>query len=200
MSNGLPETCYLAQKLKRALTRYANEPQRLEMEFEDSKVVLATEMAEQVIPSSSANRGLMQAVSDAAGSIRESDPEIAESRDRLKRIRLGNVSEDEGRKIEAAAVAVAEASEGILRDDLLEDRFYLPGVRRGNGIPGPVVPLGGAERNATLEAQAAQLRVASRLAKVWLYVEEHPLKVAGTTLSVVSSLASIISLVIHLAG
>ncbi|MEO1024821.1 MAG: hypothetical protein AAFX07_04605 [Pseudomonadota bacterium] len=192
MSNGLTETGFVAQKIQRATTRYANDPQRLEMEFEDVKVAIATEIAEDVIPSSTANRALMQSVSDAAGSIRESDPEIAANRERLNRIRLSDISEDEGQQIADVAVQVADISDGVLRDDLLEDRFYLPGVRRDDDVPGPIVPLGGAQRNEALQAQAAQLRVASRLAKVWSYVQENP----GKTFDRVAGLASIIGLIL----
>ena len=34
-----------------------------------------------------------------------------------------------------------------------------------------MVPVGAAERNVALEAQAAQLRLYSRLAKIWLYLK-----------------------------
>ena len=88
----------------------------------------------------------------------------------------------------------------MLRDDLLEDRFRLPGVRRDAGVPDLVVPVGAAERNAALEAQAAHLRLYSRLAKVWLYLKgldsEELRRIPGTpTAQWVFGLSGVIGLI-----
>jgi len=191
--NGLSRECYQALMIERMLTRYANDPQRVEMDCERVKVSLMQDMAEDTIPTSAANRDLVQTLGDVAGSIRESDAEIAANRVRLNRIRLAEISPEDGACIAEVAVEVAAISEGVLQQDLLEDRFRLPGVQRGDGVPDPIVPLGGAERNEGLEAQAAQLRLSSRLAKTWLYLKEHSIEVG-----VLGSLASIIGLLITL--
>lgn len=191
LRNELPDDSYQARLLRRTFTRYANDPQRIEMDFERARVSLVEDMAAEAIPASAANRDLIQSLSDAAGSIRDSNPEIAESRDRLNRIRLAQVSPEQGAQIAEIAVQVAAISEDILREDLLEDRFRLPGVRRDDAVPDPVVPIGAAERNAALEAQAAQLRLYSRLTKVWLFLKENDREIA-----IVGSLASIIGLIV----
>lgn len=191
LRNELPDDSYQARLLRRTFTRYANDPQRIEMDFERARVSLVEDMAAEAIPASAANRDLIQSLSDAAGSIRDSNPEIAESRDRLNRIRLAQVSPEQGAQIAEIAVQVAAISEDILREDLLEDRFRLPGVRSDDAVPDPVVPIGAAERNAALEAQAAQLRLYSRLTKVWLFLKENDREIA-----IVGSLASIIGLIV----
>ena len=197
LRNGLPHDCYQVQVIDRALTRYGNDPQRIEMDFERAKVSLMQDMAEDSIPVSAANRDLVQALGDAAGSIRESNPDIAANRERLNRIRLSELSEEDAEKVAEVAVSVAEISEGTLKEDLLEDRFRLPGVKRDDGLPDPVVPIGGAERNAALEAQAAQLRVYSRLAKVWLFAIENKetVDVAGGIASVIGAVLAIVTMV-----
>ncbi|MGR3515335.1 MAG: hypothetical protein ACU0GG_21435 [Paracoccaceae bacterium] len=193
LSNGLSPTCYQAQLIERALTRYGNDPHRIEMTFEQAKASLMQDMAEEAIPSSPANRDLVQTLGDAAGSIRDSDPEIAEKRERLNRIRLGQLSHEDAAKVAKVAVAVADISEGVLKEDLLEDRFRLPGATRDDGLLDPVVPIGGAERNATLEAQ---LRVYSRLAKVWLFLKP---KSREQFVAEVSMLTGIIAFIVAVA-
>jgi hypothetical protein len=189
--NELPEDAYQVRLLRHTFARYGNDPQRIEMDFERARVSLIEDIAADAIPASAPNRDLVQALADAAGAIRASDPEIAENRERLNRIRLGKVSPEDAARIAEAAEKVAEISEGVLRDDLMEDRFRLPGVRRSSGVPDPVVPVGTAERNAALEAQAAQLRLYSRLAKVWLFLKAHDREIA-----LVGSLASIVGLIV----
>jgi hypothetical protein len=161
------------------------------MDFERARFSLIEDIAADAIPASAPNRDLIQALSDAAGAIRDSDPEIARNRERLNRIRLEQVSSQDAARIAEAAEQVAEISEGVLRDDLLEDRFRLPGVRRSSGAPDPVVPLGAAERNAALEAQAARLRLYSRLAKVWLFLKANHVEIG-----IVGSLAGVIGTII----
>ncbi len=193
LSNGLSRDCYQAQLIERTLTRYGNDPHRIEMNFEQAKASLMQDMAEDGIPASSANRDLVQVLGDAAGSIRESDPEIAASRARMNKIRLAQMSDEDAATIAGVVIEVAEISEGILKEDLLEDRLRLPGVRRDDGVPDPIVSLGGAERNTTLEAQAAQLRIYSRLAKIWLFLKP---KSREQFAAEVSALTGIISLIV----
>ena len=193
--NELPEDAYQVRLLRRTFARYANDPQRIEMDFERARVSLIEDIAADAIPASAPNRDLVQALSDAAGTIRDSDPEIARNRERLNRIRLGQVSPEDAARIAEVAEQVAEISEGVLRDDLLEDRFRLPGVRRDAAVPDSVVPLGAAERNAALEAQAAQLRLYSRLTKVWLFLKENEgnVQLVGALFGIVGTIVTVIA-------
>lgn len=110
-------------------------------------------------------------MSDVAASIRDGNPDIAEARARHNRLRMGQISDAEGRKIAAVAEDVAEISEGLLHDDLLEDRYRLPGVTRDDAVPDPVIPFGPAMRNRALETRDATIRLSARLAQIWLYLQ-----------------------------
>lgn len=202
--NELPKDCYQARLLRQTFGRYGNDPQRIEMDFERARVSLIDDMASDSIPASAANRDLIQSLADAAGAIRESDPDIAATRDRLNRIRLGQISREDAEKVADVAAQVAVLSEDAFAEDLLEDRFRLPGVRRDTNAPDPIVPVGAPERNAALEAQAAQVRLYSRLTKTWLYLKAFDRKELARLMdtpevrivSLLGSLSSIIAFIV----
>ncbi|MEO0700776.1 MAG: hypothetical protein AAFY80_01430 [Pseudomonadota bacterium] len=189
--NELTEESHQIRIIRNALNRYANDAQRLEMDFERAKALQLTDIANEALPPSAANNDLAQTLADAAGALRDSDRDIARNRETLNRIRLAQLSDKDGQKIAAVAVEVANASEGTLREDLLEDRYRLPGVRRADGVPDPIVPMGAPERNAGLEAADAQLRIASRLTKVWGFLRDKK-----EDIGLAGSIASIIALII----
>lgn len=206
--NELPEDAYQVRLLRRTFQRYANDPQRIEMDFERARASLIEDMAQDAIPASSANRDLVRCLDDGARAIRDSDPEIAGNRERLNRLRLARISEEDAQKVAAIAQEVAALSEGILQEDLNEDRFRLPGVRRDASVPDPVVPLGAPERNAALEGQAAQIRLYSRLTRTWLYLKSFDRAELSRLLhteeaqvvGLIGSLGSIIGLIVALAA
>lgn len=189
--NELAVDCFQARLIRQTIQRYGNDPQRIETNFERARVSLLEDIAADDLPASAGNRDLIQSLADAAGAIRESDPEIKANREKLNRIRLAAVSTEEGAAIASVVDQLVEVSEGDLKADWIEDRQRLPGVKRDDAIPDPVVPLGAAERNAVLEAQAAQVRVYSRLTKTWLFLREH-----NVELGVLSGLTGIIGFVI----
>ena len=193
LSNGLPKGAYQAQIITRALERYANDPQRIEMDFERARASLMGDMAEDAIPSTAANRDLIQNLGDAAAAIRDSNAEIAEARERLNRLRFEQLSEEDGRRIADAAEAVAAVAEDDSAKELREDALWLPGVQRGNAVPENAPPLGTPERNVVLEAQAAQLRVVSRLAKTWLYLKSLD---RSERITLIGTIASVISVIV----
>jgi hypothetical protein len=169
--NELTEESYQARLIRRTLSRYGNDPQRIEINFERAKVSLMEGIACDDLPASPANRDLIQSLSDAAGSIRESNPDIARNRERLNRIRLADMTEAQAQQIAKVGEAVAADSEDFLEEELLEGVRRLPGVRRDDPVPDAIIPLPTAERNIALEQRDSQVILFSRLSKIWLYVK-----------------------------
>jgi hypothetical protein len=201
--NELTEESYQARLIRRTLSRYANDPQRIEINFERARVSLVEGIAAEDLPASPATRDLIQSLSDAAGSIRESNPDVARNRERLNRIRLGEITADQARQIAKVAEGVAEDSEEFLQDELLEGIRRLPGVRRDDPVPDAIIPFPTAERNIALEQRDAQVLLFARLSKIWLYVKsidrEELNRVAGTPeFKWMTGLASVIGLIISL--
>ncbi|MBO6789678.1 MAG: hypothetical protein JJ894_03990 [Dinoroseobacter sp.] len=198
--NYLTEQSYQVVLLRRTLTRYGNDPQRIEMDVERARTSLLKDIAEDILPATTGNQDLVQVLEDIGGTLRLDDPEIARNRERLNKVRLGRISEDVGRQIAKVAVDVAAISDGLLQEDLLEDQYHLPGVTQETAELDPIISLGAAERNSVLEAQAAQLRLASRLTRVWLYLKANKAQIIMNGVSVLGGLASIIGLLLVFVG
>lgn len=206
-ANELTEESYQARLIRKSLSRYANDPQRIEINFERAKVSLAEGIAADELPASPANRDLIQSLSDATGSIRESNPDIARNRERLNRIRLSGMTPEQAETIAEAAETIAEISEDGLRDELHEGIRRLPGVCRDDPIPDDIIPFPTAERNIALEQKDAQLLLFSRLAKTWLYLKSFDREELGRVLDtpeakligMISGLSSVVGLIIAIA-
>ncbi|SMX29394.1 hypothetical protein TRP8649_03528 [Pelagimonas phthalicica] len=155
--NGLNERTSVVRKLQRCCQRYANDPQRVEMEFTSAAVSLRRQMHESFeIPDSEDNIMLLEAVEEGVRGIRASHPEVAQNREQLAKLKVKELLPEEREILEQAEPVLRALSEGQLEEDFAED---IPQLL--NTSVGPL-PTG----SPALPGVDASMRVFSRAAKI----------------------------------
>ncbi|MCC5966457.1 MAG: leucine-rich repeat domain-containing protein [Natronohydrobacter sp.] len=144
-SNGLNETSLDIRKLKRTLERYANDPQRIEMDFTTVHQSLTRQIALEGLPPSEENLALLTALEEGAQGIRATDAAVAVNRRILQEQKLRELSPEAVATVKAHAPIVQAITEGDLPEQTAEDVDYLtnvlpnmppslPGVTRDDAI------------------------------------------------------------------
>ena len=144
-SNGLNDGSLDIRKLKRTLERYANDPQRVEMDFTTVHQSLTRQIASEELPPSDENLTLLTALEEGALGIRATDPAVAVNRRILQQQKLRERPPEAVEKIKEAAPVLEAITEGDLHDQMREDVHFLteemptvpprlPGVTRDDAI------------------------------------------------------------------
>lgn len=140
-SNGLSEQDHEVRKLRRMLSIYANDPQRIEMDATSVRNSLLAKMRSEELPHSEEIQDLVNALRDAAQGLRATDPNIAENRRILQSATMSQLTPEALGAIEEAAPVLEAITEGDLheqmRDDLAVLAEYdgqLSGVTRSDGL------------------------------------------------------------------
>ncbi len=145
-SNGLREASSDIRVLRRAVERYANDPQRIEMDMSLVSASLVGQVAREDLPASSAVLALQAVVQQAAEGIRAAHPEIAANRALLREQARGALSDEAVAQIAEAGPVLEAISEGVLAEDMRDDVFALTeGMRVGAPLLGGVTRNGGDE-------------------------------------------------------
>lgn len=171
-SNGLHERSRETKVLRRALSRYANNPQRLEMDFTSVHGSLTRQiLTTNELPPSEENLALMKALQDGAQGIRATHPDIAENRSILTNRAIKEMSQEDRDTIKAAEPVLEEISFGELAKDFEDDVEEIIEQEKEEALHRN---LGGAERNPGLVAYDEKVRLFSRVAKIVLLMKKSP--------------------------
>ncbi|NTB88354.1 hypothetical protein G6M36_25585 [Agrobacterium tumefaciens] len=140
-SNGLSEQDHEVHKIRRMLSKYADDPQRIEMDATSARNSILKKIRTQELPKSAEIEDLTDALRDAAQGIRGTDPDIAENRHILQSTTIPELSPDVIQIIQDAAPVIEAITEGELqkqmRDDIAVLADYngqLSGVGRCDGF------------------------------------------------------------------
>jgi hypothetical protein len=204
-SNGLTERSRETRVLHRTLSRYANDPQRIEMDFTSVAVGLRRQIEEtQDLPKSEDNLALLSAVEDGVRGIRETHPGVAENRNILARAALKDLSEDDREHLRAATPLLVEFSEGVMSDDYQADIPALTGDAT-DPFDGAAPPLDGVTRDT--HGLLPAVRTFSRIAKTYMLIRKTPdiiLRIDGSAgykgARILVTLAGLISIGLALFG
>jgi hypothetical protein len=134
-NNGLNEASRETRVLTRTLTRYANDPQRIEMDFTSVAVGLRRQIHDTAeLPNSEDNLALLEAVEDGVRGIRAAHPDVAQNRLILAQQSLRELSADHVELLEDAKPVLVAISEDIMAEDFAAD---IPSLINDSLLPLP---------------------------------------------------------------
>ena len=155
-ANGLSEATYPAPLLRATLTKHANNPQRVEMNFVTAAKSLRRQMDEtRDLPRSEENLALLDAVEEAARGVRASHPEVARVRDLLAEQALAELSVEEQTQLSNAEPVLTAISEDVMSEDFAADiRDFI--AERGPPATSDAPPLPGLDQAARVFSRAGR--------------------------------------------
>lgn len=173
LANELPPHCHPMRIVTRSFQKYANDPQRLEMDFTDVQMILFEGIADNTYPATSPVKGLMRQLDDTVNVLRDEHTKIRENRDRLNRLRIANLTPKTITTALETLEVLAEKSDPTLLNIIHEGNAALGSAATDIGIQNNAPTLPGAARNPALSAEhvSAIQRVASISAKVVIYLK-----------------------------
>ncbi|WP_152533322.1 MULTISPECIES: hypothetical protein [unclassified Labrenzia] len=200
-SNGLNEQSFEIRKLRRTVAIYANDPQRVEMDFTSVHATLVRQIAVGELPPSKENEALINALREGAQGIRATDPSVAENREILQQQAQRELTDEDLQTITDAAPALEAISEGRLEEELREDILYLTREMR---IGAPRL-LGVTRDDAIIPAPDEAVRLFGRSARMLIFLRQAPELVekvhnssAFKAISIIAVLASLVSIAVTL--
>jgi len=121
-NNALNDRSREVKVLERTLSRYSNDPQRIEMDFTSISVGLRRQMNETGdLPQSEDNRALLEALEDAVKGIRASHPDVAENRITLAQQAMKELPEGKVDLLKDAKPVLIAMSHGRMAEGFSED-------------------------------------------------------------------------------
>jgi hypothetical protein len=123
--NGLNERSRDVKVLRRTLTKYGNDPLRIEMNFTSVHRSLTRQIVVGDLPASEENISLQEALEEAAQGIRGSDPEVEAHRNLLDRQKIKEMDAAQKALVEEAAPMLEAISEGAMQETFREDVAFL---------------------------------------------------------------------------
>lgn len=163
-SNGLSEQDHEVHRIRRMLSKYADDPQRIEMDATTARNSILKKIRTQEIPQSDQIEDLADALRDAAQSIRATDPDIAENRHILQSTNVPELSPEVIQTIQDAAPVIEAITEGELQEQMRDDiavladyNGQLSGVSRREGFGHDEI-----------------VRVTGRLSRIFLAIKRTP--------------------------
>lgn len=120
-SNGLSEQDHEVRKIRRMLSKYAEDPQRIEMDATSARNSILRKVRTEELPHSDEIQDLTDALRDAAQSIRGTDSDIAENRQILQSTNIPQVSPEVIQAIQDAAPVLDVITEGDLQEQMRDD-------------------------------------------------------------------------------
>lgn len=169
-SNGLNAASLDIRKLRRTIERYANDPQRVEMDLTTVHGSLSVQIATGELPPSNENAALISALQEGAQGIRATDPEVAENRQILQEQALRDLASDDLNQIAEAAPVLEAITEGDLRGQMREDILFLTKEMR----EGPPRLPGVTREDAIIVGRDEAVRVLGRTARMLLILRRTP--------------------------
>lgn len=169
-SNGLNADSLEIRKLRRTLERYANDPQRVEMDLTTVHHSLTVQIGTGELPPSEENQALLSALQEGAQGIRATDPEVAENRKLLQTQALRELSSDNLAQIAEAAPVLEAITQGDLREQMRDDVLYLTQEMRA----GPPRLPGVTRADAIIPGQDEAVRVFGRSARMLIALRKAP--------------------------
>ncbi|MCB4458533.1 hypothetical protein LHL23_23070 [Leisingera sp. McT4-56] len=200
-SNGLNENSLAIRRLQRTLERYANDPQRVEMELTTVHASLTSQIASGELPPSDENEALLSALRTGALGIRAADPLVAENRKILQEQEMRELSSEASEAIAEVAPSLDLITEGVLKEQLQED---IRALRQEIDSGAPPLP-GVTRSDAIIQKRDEATRVFGRTARILIALRKAPEIVhklernAGVkAVSLLAGLASLVSLGLQL--
>lgn len=169
-SNGLNADSLEIRKLRRTLERYANDPQRVEMDLTTVHHSLTVQIGRGELPPSEENQALLLALQEGAQGIRATDPEVAENRRLLQKQSLRELSPENLEQIAEAAPVLEAITQGDLREQMRDDVLFLTQEMRA----GPPRLPGVTRADAIIPGQDEAVRVFGRSARMLIALRETP--------------------------
>ena len=188
-SNGLSEKSLDIRKLRRTLERYANDPQRVEMDFTTVHRNLTVQIGIEVLPASDEIQSLLSALQEGAQGIRATDSTVAENRRLLQEQAIIEISPESLGKISEAAPVLEAITGGELRGQMQEDVLFLTQEMP----PAPARLPGVTKADAIISGRDEAVRVLGRSARMLIAIRKSPSmmeKVHGSTAYRVADIAS----------
>lgn len=204
-SNGLNAQSRETLVLRRMALKYANDPQRIEMDFVSVHAGLTRQIVTEDLPPSEANLALQSALEDGARGIRATHPDIAENRRILNAQALAELDPAQKQRVAEALPVLDAISEPELAEGWAEDIAEI--VARQTRPVEITREFGATERNPVLASYAAEARVFSRAAQIGMLLRKTPElihRIDGSAgykgARIVATIAALISLGIVLIG
>lgn len=169
-SNGLNADSLDIRKLRRTLERYANDPQRVEMDLTTVHHSLTIQIGSGELPPSDENQALLSALQEGAQGIRATDPVVAENRRILREQALRELSADALNQIAEASPVLESITEGDLREQMHEDILFLTEEMRAapSRLPGVT------RADAVIPGHDEAVRVLGRSARILIALRRTP--------------------------
>lgn len=121
-NNGLREDSREVRVLRRTLNQYADDPQRIELDFTSVAVGLQRQLREtQELPDNEDNRALLEALEEAVRGIRANHPDVAANREQLAIQGIRELPVEEKQALSEAQLVLVAVSEGQLKEDFATD-------------------------------------------------------------------------------
>lgn len=157
--NGLNEQSREVRVLNRTLSRYSNDPQRVEMDFTSVAVGLRRQIYDtSELPNSEDNLALLEAVEDGVRGIRAAHPDVAENRLILAQQSMRELPQDKIELLEDALPMLVAMSEDVMAEDFAAD---IPALINDALLPLPngAPPLAGADKATRIFNRVAHMQL-----------------------------------------
>ncbi|SLN42885.1 hypothetical protein PSJ8397_02182 [Pseudooctadecabacter jejudonensis] len=156
--NGLRPDESVVTKLRRANSRYSNNPQRLEMDYTAAAASLRRLSDSGEIAETEDNLDLREAVEDGVRALRANHPDIAANRHQLAKLRMAEMDSDAVDLLEDAKPVLEALSSGALQEDFADD---IPQLINDATLPLPTgaPPLPGADEATRIFSRVSRMKL-----------------------------------------
>ncbi|MGR6432113.1 hypothetical protein ACU5AY_14460 [Rhizobium sp. PAMB 3174] len=192
-SNGLSENDHEVRKLRRMLSQYSTDPQRVEMDTNSVGKSILAKIRKGDLPDSDQIQDLVSTLQDAGVGIRATDPNIAQNRRILQSASLTQLSTENIQAIQEAAPVLEAITEGRLQQEVMEDLQVLAEYQG---------KLGGVNRNDGFGHDEVT-RIMGRTARMFAILKNTPTlisKIEGSTALKVGKIISALSSIMVVGG
>ncbi|MBN9888339.1 hypothetical protein I6N89_13560 [Pelagibaca abyssi] len=156
--NGLRDDMRDVRVLRRTHARYANDPQRIELDYTSVAISLRRQFEIKELAETDDNQALLEAVEEGALAIRAHHPEVAENRDRLAQQKLRELPEEDRALLEDALPVLEELSEEVMQEDFRAD---IPQLLNDATQPSPsgAPPLPGVDETTRIFYRVSRIKL-----------------------------------------
>ncbi len=120
-ANGLTQESNEVRVIRRTLTSYRDDPQRIEMDFTDCVVSLRGEIEKQWLQDTAANKTLIRSLEECVRGVRELHPEVAENRMIFAVAELRALPEADKQVLAESKDLLVAISQGATSEDFATD-------------------------------------------------------------------------------
>ena len=169
-TNGLNEKALEIRRLRRTLQQYANDPQRVEMDFTSVHASIVSKIVSEELPPSDENNALVTTLQECAQGIRATHPEIAENRKILQERAVIELTDKDLAEIADAKPVLDAVTEGELQKQMHEDMLFLTEEMSA----GPPRLPGVTRADAIIQGRDEAVRIFGRSARILLILRKTP--------------------------